>query len=54
MSTLNLYDTSTREVGVFTPIKAGEVSIYVCGATVQASPHIGHIRSAVNFDVLRR
>ena len=54
MSTLNLYDTSTREVGVFTPIKTGEVSIYVCGATVQASPHIGHIRSAVNFDVLRR
>jgi len=54
MSALNLYDTSTREVGVFTPIKSGEVSIYVCGATVQASPHIGHIRSAVNFDVLRR
>ena len=54
MSALNLYDTATREVGVFTPLKSGEVSIYVCGATVQASPHIGHIRSAVNFDILRR
>jgi len=54
MSALNLYDTATREVGKFTPIKAGEVSIYVCGATVQAAPHIGHMRSAVNFDTLRR
>lgn len=54
MSVLNLYDTATREVGKFTPIKAGEVSIYLCGATVQAAPHIGHIRSAVNFDTLRR
>ena len=54
MSALNLYDTATREVGKFTPIKTGEVSIYVCGATVQGSPHIGHIRSALNFDILRR
>ena len=54
MSVLNLYDTATREVSVFTPLKAGEVSIYVCGATVQAAPHIGHIRSAVNFDILHR
>ena len=54
MSALNLYDTATRQVGKFTPIKSGEVSIYVCGATVQASPHIGHIRSAINFDTLRR
>ena len=54
MPSLNLYDTATREVGVFTPLKKGEVSIYVCGATVQSSPHIGHIRSAINFDILRR
>lgn len=51
---LNLYDTATREVGKFIPLKSGRVSIYVCGATVQGSPHIGHIRSAVNFDILRR
>ena len=38
----------------FTPIKPGEVSVYLCGATVQAPPHIGHLRSAVCFDVLIR
>ena len=54
MPSLNLYDTATREVGVFTSLVKGEVSIYVCGATVQSSPHIGHIRSAINFDILRR
>jgi cysteinyl-tRNA synthetase len=36
------------------PLKAGEVGIYLCGATVQAPPHIGHVRSGVNFDILRR
>ena len=52
--TLNLYDTATREVNKFEPLVAGQVSIYVCGATVQAAPHIGHVRSGVNFDILRR
>jgi len=51
---LNLYDTATREVSEFKPLIAGQVSIYVCGATVQAAPHIGHVRSGVNFDILRR
>ena len=51
---LNLYDTATREVSEFKPLVAGQVSIYVCGATVQAAPHIGHVRSGVNFDILRR
>jgi cysteinyl-tRNA synthetase len=54
MSALKLYDTATRTVRDFMPIKKGEVSIYLCGATVQAAPHIGHIRSGVNFDILRR
>lgn len=36
------------------PLKPGEVGIYVCGATVQSSPHIGHIRAAVAFDIVRR
>ena len=52
--TLNLYDTATREISEFKPLVDGEVSIYVCGATVQAAPHIGHVRSGVNFDILRR
>jgi len=51
---IRLYDTATREVSEFKPIQAGKVSMYVCGATVQAAPHIGHIRSGVNFDILRR
>jgi cysteinyl-tRNA synthetase len=51
---MNLYDTATREVNQFKPLVAGHVSIYVCGATVQAAPHIGHVRSGVNFDILRR
>ncbi|MEZ5086644.1 MAG: cysteine--tRNA ligase [Tessaracoccus sp.] len=51
---LNLYDTATRSVRAFTPLVDGKVSIYHCGLTVQASPHLGHIRKEVVFDVLRR
>jgi len=54
MNALNLYDTKSRKVSPFKPIKKSEVGIYLCGATVQAPPHIGHIRSGVNFDILRR
>jgi cysteinyl-tRNA synthetase len=54
MSSLHLYDTRSRTTTPFTSIKAGEVGIYLCGATVQAPPHIGHVRSGVNFDILRR
>ena len=52
--TLRLYDTATRSVREFTPIQPGVVSLYLCGATVQAPPHIGHIRSGVNFDIFVR
>ena len=51
---LNLYDTAPHQVSHFVPLKPGEVGIYVCGATVQSSPHIGHIRAAVAFDIVRR
>ena len=54
VNSLKLYDTATRAVRDFQPLKKGEVSMYVCGATVQAAPHVGHIRSGVNFDILRR
>ena len=53
-SELHLYDTAQRAVDRFVPITPGKVGIYLCGATVQAPPHIGHIRSGVNFDILRR
>ncbi|MDK1472439.1 cysteine--tRNA ligase [Streptomyces sp. 549] len=52
--TIRLYDTSARKIRDFTPLTAGAVSIYLCGATVQAAPHIGHIRSGLNFDIMRR
>ncbi|MCH9814819.1 MAG: class I tRNA ligase family protein, partial [Actinomycetia bacterium] len=51
---LRLYDTATRSVRRFESIRPGEVSVYYCGATVQGEPHIGHARSAVCFDILRR
>ena len=51
---LKLFNTATRVVAEFAPLIPGKVGIYLCGATVQAPPHIGHVRSAVNFDVLCR
>lgn len=51
---LRLYDTATHRVRAFESLVPGEVGIYLCGATVQAPPHIGHLRSAVAFDVLAR
>ncbi len=51
---LHLYDSATKQVRKFEPLKENEVSIYLCGATVQGSPHIGHMRSSLVFDVLVR
>ncbi len=51
---LRLYDTQTREVRDFVPLEEGQAGLYVCGLTVQSEPHVGHVRSAVNFDVLQR
>ena len=52
--TLRLYDTATREIRDFAPLERGKAGIYLCGLTVQSEPHVGHVRSAVDFDVLRR
>ncbi|RZT88814.1 cysteinyl-tRNA synthetase [Pseudonocardia sediminis] len=51
---LRLLDSATREQRAFMPLRTGAVSMYVCGATVQGLPHIGHVRSGLNYDVLRR
>ena len=51
---LRLYDTEAASVRDFAPLTPGAASIYLCGATVQAPPHIGHLRSGVAFDVLAR
>jgi cysteinyl-tRNA synthetase len=52
--TVRLYDTMTRSLRDFEPVRPGRVSIYLCGATVQSAPHVGHVRSNLAFDVIRR
>jgi cysteinyl-tRNA synthetase len=52
--TLRLHDTATRTVRDFLPLTPGKAGLYLCGATVQAPPHIGHIRSGVSFDICVR
>ena len=49
-----IFDTATRELRDFEPLREGHASVYLCGATPQAMPHIGHVRSGVAFDILRR
>lgn len=51
---LQLYDTRTQQLRVFTPIDPDNVTVYVCGPTVQSGPHVGHLRGALAFDILRR
>jgi cysteinyl-tRNA synthetase len=51
---LQLYDTATRSLREFQPARPDTASIYVCGPTPQGPPHIGHVRSALNYDVLAR
>ena len=53
MPTMNLYDSKAQALRAFTPIRAGEVGMYVCGPTVQGAPHVGHLRSALVYDILR-
>ncbi|TQK20217.1 cysteinyl-tRNA synthetase [Microbacterium sp. SLBN-154] len=52
--TLRLYDTKAQAVRDFVPLDPAEITVYVCGPTVQSGPHIGHLRGALSFDILRR
>jgi cysteinyl-tRNA synthetase len=52
--TIRLYDTKAQSLVDFVPLVEGEAGIYVCGPTVQSSPHIGHLRSALVYDLWRR
>ncbi|MFK5635641.1 cysteine--tRNA ligase [Ornithinimicrobium sp. LYQ103] len=51
---LHLFDTASRTLRPFEPLEPGRVGLYICGLTTQGSPHIGHVRFAVAFDILRR
>ena len=51
---MKLYDTKAAELRDFVPIEKGKVGIYVCGPTVQSEPHIGHLRSALVYDLITR
>lgn len=51
---LRIHNTLTRRKDALRPITAGQVKMYVCGPTVYDEPHLGHARSAVVFDVIRR
>lgn len=51
---LKVYNTLTGQKEKFETVEAGRVKMYVCGLTVQNYSHIGHIRSAINYDVIRR
>ena len=51
---MRLYDSKAQALRDFIPLVPGKVGIYVCGPTVQSSPHIGHLRSALVYDQLRR
>ncbi|MCY7413020.1 MAG: cysteine--tRNA ligase [Salinibacterium sp.] len=52
--TVRLYDSKSAALVDFVPLAPGEVGMYVCGPTVQSSPHIGHLRSALVYDLWRR
>jgi cysteinyl-tRNA synthetase len=52
--TVRLYDTRAQALRDLVPLVPGRVGMYVCGPTVQSSPHIGHLRSALSYDLLRR
>ncbi|MGN7861383.1 cysteine--tRNA ligase [Microbacterium sp. 22303] len=52
--TIRLHDTRAQELREFVPLDDSNVTMYVCGPTVQSGPHIGHVRAALSFDLLRR
>ncbi len=54
MGHLKLYNTRTRAIESFTPLRGNAVRMYVCGLTPSAQAHLGHARSFLFFDLLRR
>ncbi len=54
LGTVQIFDTMTRRKTVFVPRTPGKVSMYVCGPTVYDVPHLGHGRTALTYDIIRR
>jgi len=50
---LQIFDSKSQGLREFKPLEVGIVGIYVCGPTVQSAPHVGHLRSAVAFDIVK-
>lgn len=51
---MKLYNSYSRQLEEFKPISEGFAGIYICGPTVYAEPHLGHIRGPIVFDILHR
>lgn len=53
-SVIRLFDQNAGQLRDLVPVVDGQIRMYVCGPTVQSSPHVGHLRSALSYDLLRR
>ena len=51
---LKIYNTLTRQKEVFEPINKDRVGMYVCGPTLYSEPHMGNMRTFINFDLIYR
>lgn len=51
---LKLFNTLKKTVELFKPIEDNKISMYICGPTVYDSPHIGHARTYISFDIIRK
>lgn len=54
MERLSLFNTLSKEKEEFVPKTPGKVKMYICGPTVYDSPHIGHARTYISFDIIKR
>ena len=52
--TVRFYDTQAQALREFAPLDPSNVTMYVCGPTVQSGPGIHHLRAALAFDLMRR
>jgi len=51
---MKIYNSLSFKKEEFKPIEENKVKMYVCGPTVYDSPHLGHAKSAIAFDIIHR